>query len=252
MKSKKPLEHESLAIWVSDGTTLEKYLFIVERQPSPLSTSSRLDFFGFPPSGQVMKSIEKAVLNMRSTTAAGVQALFCSKSIDTDSELIPLFPMSDLDATESASTFKTGFLDTLTSTISSVLAAARTGSQSVKPQELAEDTISGAPLESQRRDDAIRTFKPKALSLFDVALLAKVLNEYAPIYGLFSNQCYMYASVMFDAIVKVYTVPDYARYPNLPPLRDRFPLPRLRLVLLRMRICYFYPAPISRAVGRGF
>ena len=82
------------------------------------------------------------------------------------------------------------------------------GSQSVKPQSLAEDTILGCPLDALMGDEMIQRFKPIKLSLFDVALLAKVVHNYAPIYGLFDNQCYMFSSVMFNAIVQLYSLPN--------------------------------------------
>lgn len=48
------------------------------------------------------------------------------------------------------------------------------------------------------------------LSLFDLILLAQVVHEHAPIYGLFDNQCYMFSSVttIFDAIVQLRSVPS--------------------------------------------
>ena len=48
-----------------------------------------------------------------------------------------------------------------------------------------------------------------------MVLLAKVVHDYSPIYGLFDNQCYMYASVMFDSLVRLYSSPTTASTPVL-------------------------------------
>ena len=215
-KAGKPVHHESFAVWVTDTKLDRKHYFIIERQPSALSESSRFDCFtSFPASGTVLKSIESAFRNMRSMSAHAAFALFNSTSTgDSDRELIPLIPFQpEFDTTESSPP-STPFVDNMTSTLAMVVATLRSGSQSVKPQSLAEDTISGCPLDALRGDETIRKFKPVELSLFDVALLAKVVHDYAPIYGLFDNQCYMFASVMFDAVVKLYTLPDSAYNSN--------------------------------------
>lgn len=45
------------------------------------------------------------------------------------------------------------------------------------------------------------------LLLFDLVLLAKVVHKCAPIYGLFNNHFYMFASVIFDAVIQLYSSP---------------------------------------------
>lgn len=45
------------------------------------------------------------------------------------------------------------------------------------------------------------------LLLFDLVLLAKVVHECVPIYGLFNKYFYMFASVIFDAVIQLYSSP---------------------------------------------
>jgi hypothetical protein len=59
--------------------------------------------------------------------------------------------------------------------------------------------VAVAPLGELNPGHCICQFKPVGLSLFDLILLARVVHEHAPIYGLFDNQCYMFSSVIFDA-----------------------------------------------------
>lgn len=85
----------------------------------------------------------------------------------------------------------------------------------ISPQSLAEDTISRYPLGSLDPVNCIRWFKPNNLSLFDAVLLAQVVNKHAPIYGLFDNMCYMFANIIFDAVVQVYTIsPESSSTPS--------------------------------------
>ena len=180
-KAGKPVHHESFAVWVTDTKLDRKHYFIIEQQPSALSKSSRFDCFtSFPASGMVLKSIENAFKNMRSMSTHAALALFNSMSTG-DTELIPLIPSQpDFDMTESlnSSPSSTPFIDTMTLTLAMVVVATlRSGSKSVKPQSLAEDTISGCPLDPLRRDETIQKFKAVELSLFDVAFLVKVVHD---------------------------------------------------------------------------
>jgi hypothetical protein len=43
------------------------------------------------------------------------------------------------------------------------------------------------------------------LTVFDVVLIAKIVHDFAPMYGLFDNQCYMFARVIFDVIVQLFS-----------------------------------------------
>ena len=62
--------------------------------------------------------------------------------------------------------------------------------------------------------NCILTFKPVGLYVFDVVLIAKLVHDYAPMYGLFDNQCYMFARVIFDVIVQLYSLPSSALAPD--------------------------------------
>ena len=109
----------------------------------------------------------------------------------------------------------TSFFDVFTTTLAGGMAPARSGSQSISPQILAEDMISGYSLGSLDPVNWIHWFKPNNLSLFEVVLLSQVVNQHAPIYGLFDNLCYMFASIIFDAVVQVYTIsPESSSAPS--------------------------------------
>lgn len=219
-KAGKRVQHESLAVWVSDKDTDIKYLFIIERQPSAHSRAARFsNFSSFAPSKHVIESIQKAISHMRTVTAT-VLVSDSESSTSIDAELVPLIPISSgptsgPDAPNPPQTFTSPkpLIDSLTTALAGAVAATSNISRSISPQSLADDSISGCPLEDLRPDETIRKFEPVELFLFDVALLAKVVHDYAPMYGLFENQCYMFASVMFDAIVQLYSLPASAINP---------------------------------------
>ena len=94
----------------------------------------------------------------------------------------------------------------MTSSLAQAIATARNASQSISPQTLAQDSIRGYPLGSLSQKDCIITFKPVGLTVFDVLLIAKIVHDYAPLYGLFDNQCYMFARVIFDVIVQRFSI----------------------------------------------
>jgi len=83
---------------------------------------------------------------------------------------------------------------------------ARNASQSISPPALAQDLMRGFPPGSLLQKDCIITFKPVGLTLLDVILIAKIMHDYAPLYGLFDNQCYMFAQVIFDVIVQRFSI----------------------------------------------
>jgi hypothetical protein len=205
-KSSVRVQHESLAIWVLDKVTLKRHEFIIERVPSHRSYESRFSAFSqFPKSEKVLDSIQKALSNMRSLSNQVAESLCTAREADPEPETITLLPSESTNDPYHSLQTPTSFLDLFTSTLARGMASARTSSQSISPQSLAEDSISGYPLGSLDPANCIRRFNPEHLSLFEIVLLAQVVNQYAPIYGLFDNMCYMFASVIFDAVVQVYT-----------------------------------------------
>lgn len=209
-KAETSAQHESLPIQVTDITSGKTYGFNLERTPSTLSYMDRFTAFStFDESLEVLQSIKSAIIDMQSIPTEVSKYFFAA---DLDSEAIPLLPLSNtpseaLTNTPSpiplTETFQMSLMDQVTSTLARTVAVARAGSRSISPQSLAVDSISGFPGGTLRTEKCIRKFTPVNLSLFDVALLAKVVHDYAPIYGIFDNQCYMFACVMFDAIVKL-------------------------------------------------
>jgi hypothetical protein len=219
-KAGMPVQHESFAVWVLDKVTLKRHEFIIERVPSDRSYTSRFSMFSqFPASQNVLDSIQKAIHNMRSMTAQAAESLWTTVKTETETE--SLLPLTNCPSSESSSSIsqtntpQMSLIDKVTSSLVRAVAVARSGSQSISPQSLARDTISGCPPETLILEDCIRKFEPVGLSLFDVVLLAHVVHEYAPIYGLFDNHCYMFASVMFDAIVQLYSLRASAFNPAL-------------------------------------
>jgi hypothetical protein len=45
-----------------------------------------------------------------------------------------------------------------------------------------------------------------------------VVHDYAPIYGLFDNQCYMFARVVFDVVVQLFSLPSSTLEPDSRPV----------------------------------
>ena len=151
---------------------------------------------------------------MRSNTTRTAEALFepLGTESEADTEAIPLLPLGnddpeDLSDMPHPDTPKTTLFNSFTTTLVGAFTLARLGSNSFSPQRLAFDSISGVPTDSLKAEQCICYFHPKNLSLFDVVLLARVVHHYAPIYDLFQNQCYIFASVIFNTIVQIYSVP---------------------------------------------
>lgn len=211
-----PAQHESLAIWVKDKITLKTHEFNIERIPSDrdrdpsYSYPTRFaDFCTFPDSENVFDSIQNALRGIKSMTFQATASLFAITT--TETEALPLLPLTNVpDESESTSPLphiSMSVIDTITSSLIGAVALARKGSRSTSPQMIAVDSISGCRPHTLNVKDCIDHLKPVGLSLFDVVLLAQVVHEYAPIYGLFDNHCYMFASVVFHAIIKLYSPP---------------------------------------------
>ena len=152
------------------------------------------------------------LVNMHSISSQVVETLCTAMEMaDMEPEVVTLLPLestNDSDCNKSSYSPQTplSLLDTFTLNLARGMGSACTISQSISPQSMADDSISGCPTGSLDPGGCIRRFSPNNLSLFEVVLLAQVVNNYAPIYGQFDNMCYMFASVIFDAVVQVYTI----------------------------------------------
>jgi hypothetical protein len=197
-KAKLPAQHESLVLWVRDNTTLVNHEFVIERVPSNHAYSSRFTSFSQSSESQlVLDTIKKSTKNI----AALAASISCT---DDENETIPL-----LSPHESAppAPDPLSLIDQITSSLVKAVAMARPSSQSLSPQQYAHDSISGRIPGTLKADECISVFRPVGLSLFDAALLAQVVHENAPLYGLFDNHCYMFASVIFESIIQLYSLP---------------------------------------------
>jgi hypothetical protein len=232
------VQHESFAVWAYDRVTRTPLEFVIERVPSDHTYASRFSVFSdFPDSQQVLESLQKAIHNMRSMPAQAAESLFAA--IKTETEAIPLLPLyspeSETEAPESSSSPPTSSVsadipqmslkDTVTSSLARAVAVARNASRSVSPQSLAHDTISGRSPGTLIPENCILRFNPVEMSLFDVVLLAQLVHQYAPIYGLFDNHCYMFACVVFDAMVQLFSLPASAHDPDRASTSISTPVP---------------------------
>jgi hypothetical protein len=222
-KASTTIQHESICIWAEDSATSKKHEFIVERVPSDVSESNpRLGlaaFFDSPFHETILESIKKV-----SSSFAG--RLEIAPTAPTAEEVFALLPLADSDEEVAALDFphpyipSTGsnlsrsFLDTFTSTLARGMATSRSASRSISAQRLAQDQISGYAPGTLNPESCIFDIDPIGLSLFDIILLAQVVHDQAPLYGLFDNQCYLFASVIFDSVIQLYTVPAFTPRPN--------------------------------------
>ena len=129
---------------------------------------------------------------------------------------------------------------------------ARSSSQFLSPQQYAHDSISGRIPGTLKADECIRVFWPVGLSLFDAALLAQVVHENAPLYGLFDNHCYMFASVIFESIIQLYSLPGILDPPTSAsqvPLSG-VPAPSPEVDLPRNANLIVLPSPEAHQSGR--
>ena len=212
-----PVEHESLTVWVEDkkqsqASGLRLKEFVIERAPSRHSQADRFSAFSqFPESQSVLDSIQKALDNVRSRSADAVEFI-CGTKSDSETDMVPLLPLTNdgiiPTAARPPAPPQLNTTDVITSTLAKAFASARSSSQSLSPQYMAEDTISGCKPGTINPANCIRVFEPLGLSLFDVALLTLVVHDHAPIYGLFDNQCYMFANVIFEAIIQLHSIPS--------------------------------------------
>jgi hypothetical protein len=155
----------------------------------------------------VLESIKKSTRTMAGLASA-------ISGTDDEGEAIPLLPLNDPHKSPSLPLDPLPIIDRLTSSLVKAIALARTTSQSSSPQNYAHDSISGRASGTLKAEDCIKVFEPVGLSLFDTALLAHVVHDNAPIYGLFDNHCYMFASVIFDTIVQLYSFPGVLNPPT--------------------------------------
>lgn len=218
-----PVEHECFALWCSDEEISEKKEFSLDRVPSNTYASRFSHFSRFPASEEVLTSTLKAIRNMRSITAEAASSLVAALQTGAGAEAdnIPLLsegpPTSTTLTTLTTSQTNISQLplkDRITSNLAKAVVTARNASQLVSPQSLAHDSITGHPQGSLNPRHCILTFKPVGLTVFDVVLIAKLVHDYAPIYGLFDNQCYMFARVIFDVIVQLFSHPPSALEPD--------------------------------------
>jgi len=219
-KAGMPAQHESFAIWVRDRVTNKCHEFIIERAPSeqrPPKPSARFSLFSnSSDSPAILETIRKAITNtMRYATSEAADSFFVPLSVEEDLDSIPLLPLTNNSETPpnpdihpSPHAIPMSFIDTITTTLAGSVASARRGSRSSSPQHLAVDSITALSPETLVPVDCIRRFEPVDLCLFDLVLLARVVHDHAPIYGLFDNQCYMFACVIFDAVVQLHSLPS--------------------------------------------
>jgi hypothetical protein len=191
-----------------DSTTSKKYEFIVERVPSDVSESNphlRLAaFFDSPFHETILESIKKVSSSFAgriAPTAPTAEEVFALLPLaDSDEEVAALdFPHPYIPST--GSNLSRSFLNTFTSTLARGMATSRSTSKSISTQRLAQDQISGYSPGTLNPESCIFDIDPIGLSLFDIILLTQVVHDQAPLYGLFDNQCYLFASVIFDSVL---------------------------------------------------
>jgi hypothetical protein len=220
---KNPIEHEYLIIWVSDMKTEKTHEFVIERGPSYILTlEEKLSSFSrCSESTPVLNSIKSAIGKLGKSFSAEsdnipLLADTDSPSADPPSYVLPMIPpfldhpFADFSPADTATPSLSFDIDSITTSFASALTAARTGSESVSPRCLAQDSILGQTPGTSKKKGCICLFNPVGLSLFDIALLTLVVHEYSPIYGLFDNQCFMFTSVIFDSIIQLYST-----HPNI-------------------------------------
>jgi hypothetical protein len=254
------VQHESLAVWVFDKSTLQSHEYVIERVPSSRSRMERFTQFSkFDSSEEVLSSVKRAIHGMRSITTQVAQALIDSINpvMDPDeSEGYPLLPLTNdfIEPSTCPPTRETSNLvnpppfslvDKITSCLAGAFAVARGTSQSLSPPNLADDSICGYPPESLLPSNCIRDFRPNGLTLFDIVLLARVVHDYAPMYGLFDNQCYMFASVIFDVVVQIYSYPSPEHLLSVPG-----PVPAPTAELAAPNDANVIVLPVSDQAGR--
>ena len=219
--------HESFSVWAYDNVEHKDLLFVIERTPSNRKHAANFVLFSqCPGSEAVLKSIQQALQGVRSlTTKATTDALQTLPAMmlpptedEDEDESIPLLPITNDTVTESQSSNATDTSSTYHSqkSLADVIglylirmaAMARVASQSTSPATLAADTI--LRMDKLNPNDCIRTFRPQNLPLFDLVLLADEIHEHAPLYSLFENQCYWFANLLFEIIVRYYTLPASA------------------------------------------
>ena len=209
-KASLPAQHKSLSVWVRDTNTEKQHEFVVERTPSgQLDNDGRFSAFSlYKNSMSVMEKIQDTLNNQHTVIMTQGEP---DTETDSESETIPLLPLTDvipkLPPTKTSSTSPLSTIDIVTTTIARTFTVVWMSSKSVSPQILAEDSICGHAPGTLKPENCICQFEPIQLYLFDLVLLVLVVHKYAPIYGLFQNQCYMFASVTFDAIIQRYSLP---------------------------------------------
>jgi hypothetical protein len=218
--------HESLSVWVYDNVDNKDHTFVIERNPSNRTHAAAfLCFSQCPESNVVLESIQRVLRNMKSLSAQATTETLESLSTmmlptnsedeDADAdESIPLLPvindtLSELpNATSQTEVPQRSLGDVISLTLVRAAAAACVASGSSIPRTLADDTIAG--IDKLNPDNCIRLFKPQDLPFFNLILLADVIHHFAPIYSLFENQCFWFANLLFEYILRYHTLPASA------------------------------------------
>ena len=210
-KAGKLVHHESFAVWVTDTKLDRKHYFIIEQQPSALSKSSRFDCFtSFPASGMVLKSIENAFKNMRPCSPRSLQ-LYVNWRYQTN----PPHPLSTW--------LRYDRIPKLISIFHTFhrhydINPCHGGGDLTQRQPICQASEFGGGhhigVSPRRSEEGWND--PEIQSSRALLIWCRLFGESGPrsIYSLFDNQCYMFASVMFNAVVKLYSLPNSAYHSN--------------------------------------
>ena len=200
-KDPKTWQHESLSFSVLDTEKGQTFPLFTERLSGRLQVrydQSSISYFNqHPESGTILKTIQRILAN--STTD--------SASSDSESS-VPL--LNQIPASRAPT--PTPSLSQRSVTDSLTLSAAKTLNFSASSQSLAEDQVVGA----YYIEDPKAKYGPKQvvqetalrLSLFALAILLYVAHMEAPLYSLFENQCYWFATIIFRAALAIQSQAD--------------------------------------------
>lgn len=196
-------EHDSefLLIEVNDLQELQDRKFILEctgdtvnldaQNLDKLKDSTVDDFFKHPDCKKLLDAISRAFQAIPSTALVASAAVVAGPVISDSIVDHTSLPVSIVQFLEFMSNF----------------AVSQRASDSLNEPTPPKDArandrwLGGARAKKQEYRTAreVRTFRPKNLTLFHLALLAHVVHSEFPLYSLFRNQCYWFSNIIYDA-----------------------------------------------------
>ena len=200
-------QHEFLVMMLMDThiSGSPPYLMFLERTKSMKQLNPIDSFLDHPENAAVLASIINTLKELPSSLLSSLPPT------DSEDESSPPDSPSDplLGSTSSPSPSKTlrNLIDAGTLVSVSAVHASIESTGKLKLSAAKDQFTGGKDVEATGSvlGQVVWQIQPQELTLFQVAVLADVVHEYAPLYSLFRRQCYWFAFIICAVIMRICT-----------------------------------------------